>query len=372
MKIVQVIPSVHPSFGGPSVGAKELCRALQELGHQSVLIAASYVFDGRARPIQGQAGASWELAPSRPFVLQNSWPVAVRLAHEVKTADLVHIHGQYLLPMAYAYLIARLRSTPYGVQLHGGGEPYQRAQSRGRKALWNLVLGRRMLRGAKYVLFASESEAERAFDLVRPEQVIVEPLGARLSTSPVRPKTLTEDPDGRVFLFLGRLAKKKRPDLLIDAWAAASRKADDILLVAGPDEDWTVDSLTERARSKGCLSSIRFLGQVTADETSFLFRLADVFVLPSENENFGIAIAEALHGGSYVITTKQAAAHSFVLSSGAGAVLESPDFDALVQAIEDTANVDLSRASVEAREFALKNMTWSSLAQRLVLVASGG
>jgi glycosyltransferase involved in cell wall biosynthesis len=373
MKILQVIASRDTGFGGPSNGAVSLHLALRARGVDGKLLSAEYGFGGHriARPSRSKStDHNIALPASRPYSLMGSRQLRKRLMVETKDADLVHIHGQYLLPNVYAYLAANRYSVAYGVQAHGSMEPYQRGKSRLRKWLYNKLIGDRIVRGAKYVLFASGSEAQRASDIVRGGQALVQPLGASLAETPRRPDRLdaTLPERSRVYLFLGRLASKKRPDLLTRAWATA-RELDEILVVAGPDEDFTAETLAALAEELGCAGSVLFLGPVDPAEATWLYAHAGTFVLPSENENFAITIAEGMLAGCHVITTDQVAAHEHLLRSRTGQVIPVGDFEALVDSLRRARRAATDHvSSLRSKDYAERELSWGNLAETLIEV----
>jgi glycosyltransferase involved in cell wall biosynthesis len=120
----------------------------------------------------------------------------------------------------------------------------------------------------------------------------------------------TISPQARVVLFLGRLVPKKSPDLLLDAFALwrreTQRAADSVLVFAGPEErDGYLTRLKSLAAASGIAGNILFTGPLYDDAKWAAYRDADVFVLPSQNENFGNSAAEAMACGTPVIVTDQ-------------------------------------------------------------------
>ncbi len=109
----------------------------------------------------------------------------------------------------------------------------------------------------------------------------------------------------RLLLFLGRLHEKKGCDLLIDAFAAVSRENPALhLVLAGPDAGGMQAALSRRAAALG-LSAITWTGMLRGDAKWGAFRAAEAFVLPSHQENFGIAVTEALACGVPVLISKR-------------------------------------------------------------------
>jgi glycosyltransferase involved in cell wall biosynthesis len=112
----------------------------------------------------------------------------------------------------------------------------------------------------------------------------------------------------KVVLFLGRLSEKKSPDLLLKAFASLTAEGEEKnlqLVFAGPDERGMKGRLEEMAAQLGVASRVRFTGPIFGEAKWAAYRDADVFVLPSQNENFGNTAAESAAAGTPVIVTAQ-------------------------------------------------------------------
>ncbi|MDN4472020.1 glycosyltransferase [Demequina zhanjiangensis] len=375
MRITQVIGAVGPAFGGPAVGSVGLNKALRVQGVDARIVTTdlvspsgsrshevvSQLSSGGARIIVGRA-----MPPTR---FETSPAVWLRLWREVRRSDAVHIHGQYLPTPTIAALFAILMRKPYVIQAHGSLEPYQRANSRRRKRVFHALIGRHVIGRASLIQFASDSECERASDIVRPDQVSIVPLGAALE----EPETVRSVAEflgdierEKAVLFLGRLARKKRPDALIEAWRAAKeRGAEGKLVIAGSDGEWTRQDLQQLVDAAGLEETVLIVGPVTRAEASWCFLRCGVFALPSENENFGISVAEAMLGGMHVVTTDEVAASVHLLASGGGAVYHDAHEleELLLDALSDEAYV--RRSGRAAREYAESNLTWAAVAHNV-------
>ena len=369
-----MIPVVARGFGGPSTGSVELNRALNRLGHSATLLTSSLSEDhGRLAPAElaELSGPEIDVAvhsPSFPRSMQNSWGLVGHLARLSREADLLHLHGQYMLPHVAAYLIAKIRRIPYGIQPHGSLEPYQRAQSRLKKSLYWRAIGRRIISDACYVQFASGEESARASDVVRPDQARIAPLGATLPPEQEH-KDISAWLGGttreNVFVFLGRLAHKKRPDALIRAWSRAGLSENARLIIAGPDGDIFKSDLDRLASSEGVASSVYVAGEVSGPQRTWLLARAAVFVLPSENENFALAVAEAMLAGCISVVTRQVAASEHVERSTTGIVIDK--LDQLPAALNEAARYWREEPAIRQRatDYARQHLTWDAVAKSI-------
>lgn len=378
LRTLQIVSVVAPSFGGPSIGALALHASLRQMGNDARLVTNAYATPagGTLSPkerceIESERENSlvW-LDPSWPFRLQRGRSTLLTLWREVGRAEVVHIHGQYMWIHAAACIVLCLRRRPFGLQPHGGLEPFQLGVSRRKKAIFNYLFGSRLLRRASYFLFASNSEAQRAANISLSRGLVV-PLGADLAPAvrTERAHAWLGDRDRKnCYVFLGRLATKKRLDLLVRAWSRARRAQDAILVIAGPPGDESLESVRALALREHADDSILVVGAVTGGEKTWLLEHCGVFVLPSDNENFGVAVAEAMLAGCYCVVSDQVAANEHVLAAGGGVTVRAGDIEDLISTLERVSDTDALtlRAAGEAnRRYAIRHLTWSGAATKL-------
>jgi glycosyltransferase involved in cell wall biosynthesis len=181
------------------------------------------------------------------------------------------------------------------------------------KKAYHCGWGTKMLDGAATIIATADQEREELITGGLPSEKIVLRRNGVEAPSPL--------PDGaafrrqfgiadasKVLLFLGRLSKKKSPDLLLKAFAgtAAEQGLGDIRLVfVGPDESGMRDTLQEMAKRLGVVERVHFCGPLDGRTKWEAYRGADIFVLPSQNENFGNTAAEAVAAGTPVVVTDQ-------------------------------------------------------------------
>lgn len=378
VRLLQVTASLAPRDGGPSVGALALAREFARLGVLERLVSTDA--DGAVERLDHglfrrelAAGVPLALtrvhAPRRIKASRELWRVLKELLPRV---DLVHVHGHYLFSSAAAAHLARRAGKPYVVQPHGVLEPYQRRTGRLRKLLFDRVVSRGYLARAAGVVFATQSEALAARDLVPAEQAFVVSLGASLPAVPEgwEPSWWRPEDERRLrVVFLGRLAPKKRVDLLLAAWGeVVAAVPDAVLLVGGDGDSEPTARLRQQAAPLG--DSVRFLGRVTGPDKTALLERADVFALVSENENFAVSVAESCAAGTPVVVSDQVALHGLVERRDAGLVVRElavPKVrDALVALLTDPGARATKAANARAAWEA--ELQWSRTAQRLVEV----
>ena len=222
-------------------------------------------------------------------------------------------------------------ATPYVVFPHGMLDPwFKRAHplKHVKKWLyWNWV-ERQLLRDAAAVLFTTEEERLLARTTFWRYQVNERVVGAGIATPPA-------DEDGRQraaflarfpalaatrnLLFLGRVHPKKGCDLLLQAFTTVAGSDPTLRLVmAGPDQDGWCDELRILAGRLGIADRITWAGMLVGDLKWGALRSADAFVLPSHQENFGIAVAEALACGVPALISQRVNIWREVVEDGAG------------------------------------------------------
>ncbi len=308
-------------------------------------------------------------------MLRRAWPrgffrlrgLRATLRRRLPGADVVHIHGLYLHYHLLARRECRRANVPYIVRPHGILEPYQRRHSRWKKWPYDLLFGRRYLRDAAACHFTHESERERALDLVDYERSWVVGLGVDLPdelSADVRPAWW---PEGDVIAYMSRLAPKKRAELLIRALPAVLERIPTARLVlAGPSEGRALERLSAEAQRVGVLDSVTFPGLVTGTAKEYLLAHSRVFCLPSENENFGLALAEAMASGLPIVTTTGVALHDLVAQYKAGRVLADVTPATLANALTELlADDELMEDAAAGSRAAAKTLSWDAVAARL-------
>jgi len=171
---------------------------------------------------------------------------------------------------------------------------------------------------------------------------------------------------GKAILFVGRLIQLKRVDVLLKAAAQVALREPITLLIAGTGP--LEGRLQTQARQLGLGEQVRFLGFVQPDELPYWYCLSDVFVLPSEDETWGVVVLEALACGTPVVTTNMVGAAPDVISSpGLGSIVPAGDADAMAAEIERLLRAGCPRRQIQAlwRPTAEK-MSYARLARDLV------
>ncbi len=376
MRVLHAAASLAPRDGGPSTAALGVNRELADLGVDTEIVSTDA--DGPTgrldpptrRTITTGSGRIRLCRRSRPHSLKNSWSQGLNLLQLTRDADLVHVHGIYLANSIWTFLAAQLRGTTYVIQPHGTLEPYQQEFGQAKKRLFDRLIGTRILNGAAAVIATSSSEARNLRELLPEATVVTVALGVT-RRRPALAGGLRSQlgdwlavPKHQRVLFLGRLATKKRPDLLVSAW---NRTRQGHLLIVGPAQNWAPESLRALLDDERA-GSVTFLDAVDPEAVAWLMTEAGVFTLPSENENFAITVAEAMLYNCAVITTRQTAASEHVEAAGGGLVLPYPDAELLREALTHLLQNPLGAAEMAdaAGRYAEAELTWTTTAAHLL------
>jgi glycosyltransferase involved in cell wall biosynthesis len=330
------------------------------------------------RPVE-RGGASVRFFPRfSPRVsalreFQYSWPLGRWLREHMGDYDLVHVHAIFSYASTCAMALARREGVPYLVRPIGQLSGWSLGQKAAKKRAYLAVIERRNIGGARGVHCVSEAERRDVlgFDPALPAFVV--PIGVDAPAAPADARAALRRrfglaPDAFVILFLGRLHPKKGIETLLDA-AARLRGRDFAVVVAGAGEPGYEARLQALARVPGLEGRVRLAGFAAGADKDLLLHGADLFALPSQHENFGIALLEALAAGLRVAVAPAVALSDFVRRAGAGRVVEDTPAalaEALDAEIAAGAAVEAERRRI--REMAAAEFSWKSIAQRLVRV----
>lgn len=309
LRVAQVIAGLDPVYGGPSYSVPRLCEALAAAGAETMLLSVANKAGGQ-RDAYDKGYRDWRFGWDYERIpllrgMRRSRGLSRALHEAALTADVIHNHGLWLMPNVRAGEVADGRRKPLVVSPRGMLAPAALAFSRLKKrAFWALLQGP-AIRDAACIHATSEQEyAEiRGFGLASPVAII--PNGVDLPNIEAAQPTAAPVAN-RVVLSLGRIHPKKGLIQLLHAWSKVEAGWPDWRLkIAGPPEAGHDDELRALAKALG-LTRVSVEGAIYGEAKTAAYRDADVFVLPTLNENFGLTVAEALAAGTPAISTKGA------------------------------------------------------------------
>jgi glycosyltransferase involved in cell wall biosynthesis len=322
MKILRCIHSLDPAIGGPLESVKQSSRVLVRRGHE-VEVAS---LDAPGAPwLEDFPATVHALGPGR-----GSYGYSPRFVPWLKERhtgyDVVVVHGIWQYNSFGVWRALHKTATPYFVFPHGMLDPWFNRTyplKHLKKLLYWPWAEYRVLRDARAVLFTSEEErrlARKSFALYRCHEVVVNygTAAPEVDLQGAREEFLNAFPklrDKKLLLFLGRLHEKKGVEGLIRAFA--SNTNNDHLVIAGAcaDEGYRQD-LVRLTNKSG--ANVTFTGMLTGARKWGAFAAAEAFILPSHQENFGIAVVEALACGTPVLISDQVNIWREIVEDGCG------------------------------------------------------
>lgn len=216
--------------------------------------------------------------------------------------DLLHDNGIWRWHHWQLYKLAKLNKVPRVVSPRGMLEPWALNHKAARKRLAWWLYQRSLLNTASILHATAESEANQFQTLGLANEIRIIPNGVALADWTQINFQRDEVKLDKTCLFMSRLHPIKGLPLLLEAWARV-RPEGWSLDIVGPDEAGHRAELDLSVRKLGLERVVRFLGPLEGSEKQAVLAQADLFVLPTHSENFGIVVAEALAHGCPVIVT---------------------------------------------------------------------
>jgi glycosyltransferase involved in cell wall biosynthesis len=359
MFITQVVPSITEEASGPSYSVSRLSNAVGTQEIPSQIIALDWI-PGRPPP-PGVTIFPLGFGPKR---LGRSPAMHRWLDEAAREGELavLHSHSLFMYQSVYPGRVARRRGVPYIASPRGTLSAWSLSHGHWSKSRFWKYIQRPALACADVFHATGDAEYEeiRAVGFRQPVAIIPNGIDVPpvLPVLPPRPR--------RTILFLSRLHPKKGVDLLLDAWHAVWRAHPEWdLAIIGPGEGDYPQRLGAQAQRLG-LRNVRFTGAIYGEAKLAQFAGADVFILPTHSENFGMAVAEALAAGTPAIVTT-GAPWSGLHTKRAGWWINH-GLDALVSALETamaSTPEDLRAMGMRGREWMLQDFSWVSIGHKM-------
>lgn len=370
---------MHPAAGGPPVVVERWAEFAGTHGWRARVLSTPRFAEDGGQGLLAAADGRYDLA-----LVPSAWDVVWGGGREalltlLRSADIVHLHTMWSQLNAVVAMACRRMGKPYVVSPHGMLDPHSLGVKALKKRLYLRLVESRTIGGAAGVVFTADDERDLAIGQIgsvpNPQVVGLGADAPNVSTDRLAEQFRSSHPDlagKRLLIFLGRLHPKKRPDVAIRAMAKiASQVPDAALLVVGSGEPAYVHELKSFVDRLRLHDHVRFLGHLTGDAKWGALAASRIFVLPSLQENFAIAVAEALQLGTPVLITKTINIWREIVNAGAGIALREEDLegDLATNAIALLRNPDTCRAmGVSARALAQRAYTWPASTQKICAV----
>jgi glycosyltransferase involved in cell wall biosynthesis len=241
-----------------------------------------------------------------------SIPLAKALREMIQQVDVVHIHSLYLFHTEIAAYYCRVYDVPYLLRPHGTLDPFIYNRHRFRKKIMEWLFENKNIKNATAIHFTTEEEKQLAKPYTFQKHGVVISNGINLSEYENLPTLGTfkarypETIGKRIILFLGRINFKKGLDILVQAFAKVVPIHKNIhLVIAGPDNDGFKAEVYGWLKNEKLLERVTFTGMLQGEDKLALLKDAEMFILPSYSENFGIAVIEAMVCGLPVIISNK-------------------------------------------------------------------
>ncbi|KAF3885515.1 MULTISPECIES: hormogonium polysaccharide biosynthesis glycosyltransferase HpsP [Nostocales] len=391
MQILQIVPSISLVYGGPSQMVLGLAPALAKQGVKVTVITTDSNGDtGQETPLDvplnrpieqdGYQIIYFRCSPFRRYKF--SLDLLGWLNKHVREYDLAHIHALFSPVSSLAAAVCRQQKVPYILRPLGTLDPADLRKKKILKQLYTAILERPNIAGSAAIHFTSVQEAKVSERFGVATRDLTIPLGA----IPVQweGEKGREGEGGRLLrqqysiptdiplvLFMSRIDPKKGLDLLFPALEALLAEGFNfhfVLAGGNPQDEDYVEKIKSQIQNSPLRSHTTITGFVTGHLKTALLQAADLFVLPSYYENFGIAVAEAMVAGTPVLISDQVHICQEVRDSESGWV-SSLDVKEIVKSLRTALEnpSECQRRGLLAREYALQHYSWDAIARQIIL-----
>lgn len=371
MKVLHVISGLDPAAGGPTQALAGLASAQRTAG-LDVTILTTVAADGDYMLVDSirSRDVTVRVVPPGPGPLRRHPELQSAVDELVAESDVCHIHGLWEQIQHEAARTARRLGRPHLFRPCGMLDPWSLAQRRWKKRLYIAWRLRRNLDGCTAIHLTGEIERDSVKRLGFKAPTIVESNGVDLAEFASLPdpgsfrRRYPTIGDRLLVLYMGRLHYVKGLDILIPAFARIAAK-EAVLVLAGPDDRGYLP------RAKAIVSECRledrviFTGMLRGADRLVALADADLFVLPSYHENFGVVVIEALAAGTPVVISDRVGIHPEITRAQVGGVVPTAVEPLATEIDRWLADGAMRRAAARrARPFAEEHYDWNEIARR--------
>ncbi|MDJ0507644.1 MAG: hormogonium polysaccharide biosynthesis glycosyltransferase HpsP [Crocosphaera sp.] len=382
MKVLQIVPSISLVYGGPSQMVLGLSAALAKAGVDVTILTTNSNGDTGQAPLDVPLGVPIEQEgykiiyfPCSPFRRYKfSLGLLQWLNQHAKDYDIAHCHALFSPVTTAAATIARYQKLTYILRPLGTLDPADLKKKRRLKQIYGNLLESPNIAGAAALHFTTEEEANISDRYGVKTKDLIIPLGVSFPDSlPSKGETrknLGIPNDVSLLLFMSRIAPKKGLNFLIEATENLLKKGLKFHLVlagSNPQDTGYEEKIQQQINDSPLANCTTITGFVRGDLKLGLLQDADVFILPSYYENFGIAVAEAMAVGTSVVISQGVYIWPDVKSYDAGWVT-TLDVDVLTEALEKAILSPQIREEKGKNAYQLvkDKYSWSAIAQQVI------
>lgn len=379
LRVLMVTQSYYPFLerGGSAATVHALAQGLAQRGHSVTVLTSDLGISTQPMLVPavakttegwryGQDGVETIYLSSRGSYRALTWNPGIFAfcANRLSSFDIVHISGTYDLLGPAVARACRRAGVPYVFEPMGMFRPIVRNVVL--KSVYRQLFGESVVRGATQLVATSLHEQRELIEEgVAAEKITIRRNGIDLpALSPASGAFRLEwkiPQDAFLVLFLGRIVPKKSPELLLESFAGWRRSSvaalPSFLVFAGPSESKSyARRLQAQAKRLGLGESVLFTGAVYGDAKWSALMDADIFVLPSQNENFGNAAAEAIACGTPVVVTDRCGIAPLV--EGRAGLVVPHKCEALVAALDQLSHPELRTRMKLGCEEVARGLGW--------------
>ena len=382
MKILQIVPSVSLVYGGPSQMVLGLSQALANQGTEVTLITTNSNGDAGqppldvplGKPIQEQ-GYTTIYFPCSPFKRYKfSLDLLKWLSDHAANYDVAHIHALFSPVSTFAARVARQQKLPYILRPLGTLDPADLQKKKLLKKLYGSLLEKPNLANAAAVHFTSEEEARISERYGTKTKDLIIPLGVDIPAALPAPTTARQklgiDEAVPLILYMSRIDPKKGLDLLFPTLQTLQQeglKFHFVLAGSNPQDAAYENSIKAEINNSSLAEVSTIVGFVQGETKLALLQDANIFILPSYYENFGIAVAEAMATQTPVLISDRVHIWESIKDAGAGWVT-SCNQEKLTETLRNALQnpQDWEQMGQNARNLVQDKYSWDAIALQLI------
>ena len=368
--------------GGMNVYVRELARGLAASGHQVDVFTRTHdpaepqvipICEG-ARVVHLEAGLPDSLIDDL-HSYTSSFAESVELFQQAEGIEYALLHSHYWLSGVVAAELSRRWNAPHVATFHTLARTKTRARAGERESERRAVAERQIIDDANAVVVSTHIERDDIRRLYGSNGTRIEviPPGVDLSLfQPVDTGAARQHlglQDTKTILYVGRIEPLKGLDILLKAISLLQDTSPLRLLIVGgnPDEDTEFMRLRSLAKSLGISDIVTFTGSVEQDQLPQFYSAADIFVLPSWYESFGLVALEAMSCGTPVVVSRVGGLRTFVEHGKTGYLVPWRCPEAFARSLETLLeNPSLRQAMGEAARHRAAGMSWADMVNRMI------